>query len=64
MTVSGTIFFSLKTSLLFPWVRPFDPQLYEDETEDDAELLDEDGRTRLKLKVGSKKSNFLLVYPF
>ncbi|XP_039261956.2 uncharacterized protein LOC120338085 [Styela clava] len=30
--------------------RPFDPTVYEDEIEDD-ELLDEEGRTRLKLKV-------------
>ncbi|XP_076814399.1 RNA polymerase-associated protein LEO1-like [Clavelina lepadiformis] len=30
--------------------RPFDPSVYEDEIEED-ELLDEEGRTRLKLKV-------------
>ena len=30
--------------------RPFDPELYEDEAEEDDEL-DEEGRTRLKLKV-------------
>ncbi|XP_053896927.1 RNA polymerase-associated protein LEO1 isoform X1 [Malaclemys terrapin pileata] len=30
--------------------RPFDPQYYEDEFEDE-EMLDEEGRTRLKLKV-------------
>ena len=30
--------------------RPFDPAIYEDEIEED-ELLDEEGRTRLKLKV-------------
>lgn len=30
--------------------RPFDPAMYEDEVEDD-ELLDEEGRARLKLKV-------------
>ena len=30
--------------------RPFDPAVYEDEIEED-ELLDEEGRTRLKLKV-------------
>uniref|UniRef100_A0A3Q0QU41 RNA polymerase-associated protein LEO1 n=1 Tax=Amphilophus citrinellus TaxID=61819 RepID=A0A3Q0QU41_AMPCI len=32
--------------------RPFDPQYYEDEFEDE-EMLDEEGRTRLKLKVQS-----------
>ena len=30
--------------------RPFDPELYEDEGEED-EILDEEGRGRLKLKV-------------
>ena len=30
--------------------RPFDPELYEDEGEED-EILDEEGRARLKLKV-------------
>ena len=30
--------------------RPFDAQYYEDEIEED-EILDEEGRTRLKLKV-------------
>ena len=30
--------------------RTFDPQYYEDEFEDE-EMLDEEGRTRLKLKV-------------
>lgn len=32
-------------------LRPFDPALYEDEGDDDGEVLDEDGRARLKLKV-------------
>lgn len=32
------------------YFRPFDPQYYEDEFEDE-EMLDEEGRTRLKLKV-------------
>ena len=31
--------------------RPFDSALYEDEVEDEGDLLDEDGRARLKLKV-------------
>ena len=31
-------------------LRPFDPELYEDEGEED-EILDEEGRGRLKLKV-------------
>ena len=30
--------------------KPFDPALYEDEMEED-EVLDEEGRARLKLKV-------------
>ena len=30
--------------------RPFDPELYEDEGEDD-DILDEEGRARMKLKV-------------
>lgn len=37
-------------SLFFKIFRPFDPQYYEDEFEDE-EMLDEEGRTRLKLKV-------------
>lgn len=41
--------FSFLFSLYF---RPFDPQYYEDEFEDE-EMLDEEGRTRLKLKVRS-----------
>lgn len=35
-------------------LRPFDPQYYEDEFEDE-EMLDEEGRTRLKLKVGTTR---------
>ena len=31
--------------------RPFDPAVYEDEVEDESEILDEEGRARLKLKV-------------
>ena len=31
--------------------RPFDPLSYEDEIEDEGDILDEDGRARLKLKV-------------
>lgn len=41
------VFFGFLFSLYF---RPFDPQYYEDEFEDE-EMLDEEGRTRLKLKV-------------
>ncbi len=37
------------TSSCLPF-RPFVPDLYEDEGEDD-DVLDEEGRTRLKLKV-------------
>ena len=38
--------------VLFYWggCRPFDSELYEDEGEDD-DVLDEEGRARLKLKV-------------
>lgn len=36
--------------ILKTFCRPFDPQYYEDEFEDE-EMLDEEGRTRLKLKV-------------
>lgn len=32
--------------------RPFDPNYYEDELDED-EVLDEEGRTRLKLKVST-----------
>lgn len=32
------------------WYRPFDADLYEDEGDED-EILDEEGRARLKLKV-------------
>ena len=32
------------------WCRPFDSNLYEDEVDED-EVLDEEGRARLKLKV-------------
>ena len=38
--------------------RPFDPELYEDEGEDD-DVLDEEGRARLKLKVRSFESELL-----
>ena len=31
--------------------RPFDPETYEDEIEDDNEITDDEGRSRLKLKV-------------
>ena len=37
--------------------RPFDSALYEDEVEDEGDLLDEDGRARLKLKGWRKKLN-------
>ena len=37
--------------LLFP-CRPFDAATYEDEVDDD-DVMDEEGRTRLKLKVSS-----------
>ena len=36
--------------------RPFDPALYEDEVEDESEILDEEGRARMKLKVSLTKS--------
>lgn len=39
-------------SLFLSLYRPFDPQFYEDEVHaDEDEVLDEEGRTRLKLKV-------------
>lgn len=40
--------------------RPFDPQYYEDEFEDE-EMLDEEGRTRLKLKVCGLSCGHMLV---
>lgn len=40
------------TVFTFPPCRPFDPALYEDEVEED-EVLDEEGRARLKLKVST-----------
>ena len=39
--------------------KPFDPTLYEDEMEED-EVLDEEGRARLKLKVGKLNVNLTL----
>jgi hypothetical protein len=36
--------------VLFAIFRPFDPTTYEDEVDED-EVMDEEGRTRLKLKV-------------
>lgn len=42
------------------YFRPFDPQYYEDEFEDE-EMLDEEGRTRLKLKVRPPSSVNLLL---
>lgn len=45
MAVSSSHWFTLCV-----FYRPFDPQYYEDEFEDE-EMLDEEGRTRLKLKV-------------
>ena len=41
--------------------RPFDPELYEDEGEDD-DVLDEEGRARLKLKVRSCSKAMLGTY--
>lgn len=41
---------------LLLFFRPFDPQYYEDEFEDE-EMLDEEGRTRLKLKVSEETAN-------
>lgn len=38
-------------SLFVLSIRPFDAGLYEDEGDDDSDVLDEDGRARLKLKV-------------
>ncbi len=40
--------------------RPFDPAFYEGELDED-EVLDEEGRTRLKLKV---RSVYLLLFQF
>lgn len=48
--ISETLEHYLDTFLCFFLYRPFDPQYYEDEFEDE-EMLDEEGRTRLKLKV-------------
>jgi len=43
-----SVHFSVTILLLF--YRPFDPALYEDEIDED-DVMDEEGRTRLKLKV-------------
>ena len=48
-------------SVFLSFFRPFDEAVYEDEAEDDGEILDEDGRARLKLKVhyaSSPKEHF------
>ncbi len=41
--------------------RPFDSELYEDEVEDD-DLLDDEGRARLKLKV-TRALSLVVKYP-
>lgn len=38
------------------YFRPFDPATYEDEVDED-ETMDEEGRTRLKLKVISHENS-------
>jgi hypothetical protein len=47
-----------KSTLRYPFCRPFDPSYYEDEIEED-EVLDEEGRARMKLKV---TANLYLFY--
>ena len=50
-----------RMSVFLSFFRPFDEAVYEDEAEDDGEILDEDGRARLKLKVhyaSSPKEHF------
>uniref|UniRef100_A0A671R5F7 RNA polymerase-associated protein LEO1 n=1 Tax=Sinocyclocheilus anshuiensis TaxID=1608454 RepID=A0A671R5F7_9TELE len=48
--LGSELFFVKLPNFLSVEPRPFDPQYYEDEFEDE-EMLDEEGRTRLKLKV-------------
>jgi RNA polymerase-associated protein LEO1 len=43
---------TMLVSLIYMPSRPFDPQFYEDEIDED-EVMDEEGRTRLKLKVAA-----------
>ena len=49
--MSSNTVFSGDVITIAPPPRPFDPALYEDEAEDESEILDEEGRARLKLKV-------------
>ena len=44
-------FFARLPNFLSIDTKPFDSETYEDEIEEDGELLDEDGRSRIKLKV-------------
>lgn len=48
--LGNELYFVKLPNFLSVETRPFDPQYYEDEFEDD-ETMDEEGRTRLKLKV-------------
>ena len=50
MALGKELYFVKLPNFLSVDTKPFDPALYEDEIDED-EILDEEGRTRLKLKV-------------
>ncbi|EDO44827.1 predicted protein [Nematostella vectensis] len=50
VALGSELYFSKLPNFLSLETKPFDPALYEDDVEDD-EILDEEGRARLKLKV-------------
>lgn len=50
MSLGKELYFVKLPNFLSVDTKPFDPALYEDEIDED-EILDEEGRTRLKLKV-------------
>ena len=52
--VNDPLYMYYQLSLLFYMYRPFDTVTYEDEIDDD-DILDEEGRTRTKLKVCENK---------
>jgi len=51
--LGSELFFSKLPNFLSVETKPFDPTLYEEDVEED-DILDEEGRSRLKLRVKNK----------
>lgn len=59
--LGSELYFSKLPNFLSVETKPFDANLYEDDVEED-EILDEEGRARLKLKVHIIINNFNIMY--